>query len=233
MADFKQLKSEFALLSVSTEYFYYGCTHHRSNSIRQEDLLIQAEKLINSIKIPKLTQSYIKNCILSMDKIGFKKRANSIKAKKTQLAKLESEMQRVIRLSGVSETVVQKTVIKISEEINATKTELDMLEATDNSYMEKYKLLLDTLELSKDLISTYQKCSLMKKAKILYFVLSHCSLINKTLVFKLKKPFCFMQNGSFIKWLPGQDSNLRHCGYDLTPIAWRVGLYHHHGFFKL
>ncbi|GEM_PF-5074988 len=45
--------------------------------------------------------------------------------------------------------------------------------------------------------------------------------------YKIQKPSFML--GFCILWLPGQDSNLRHCGYDLTPITWRVGLYHHHG----
>ena len=34
-------------------------------------------------------------------------------------------------------------------------------------------------------------------------------------------------------WLPREDSNLGHSGYDLTPITRRVGLYHYHGLFRL
>ena len=38
---------------------------------------------------------------------------------------------------------------------------------------------------------------------------------------------------AFSNWLPREDSNLGHSGYDLTSVTRRVGLSHYHGLYRL
>ncbi len=195
------------------KYVYYHCTGFKGKCgntwIREEELDAKFMDIINSIYINDNTLEFVKNGLLSShkDESEFhRKRIDILTAQKT---KLENRLHQtyIDKIDGkVTEEFYTEMANKWEDELSQIKEQIGRHENADINYLAQS---IHILELCNRVKQLYLQKEPAKKAKLLHYILSNCTLNDATPCPTYRKPFDLIVKGlSSGDWLPLEDSNL-------------------------
>ena len=166
-----------------------------------------------------------------------------------KLAKVKRKAEVLVKAIGKQRyTFIQESLNPLEEQrtaIDQRLVEIDEKLKIEESKNIDPRLALERLQSFNDIID---KLPFERRRKLLYLLINKITYDNDPAKLKIEyfnipdaketpdQPkdgqsgaFSSYTFGKRTNWLPREDSNLGHSGYDLTPITRRVGLYHCHG----
>ena len=221
------------------KYVYYHCTfskgrHEKGRYIKESKLSELFKGPIKDVTLEADVVEWIKEGLKDSCKNSSRLQENRLSPLKNNYDKANNRLSKLfdMKIDGeITDDIFKTKENEYKGQLIELKAQMDNTKAVNPNF---YEDACKTLELSNRLYSLYVKANIEDRAKIASAVASNYSLIDVTLYPTYRKPFSlFTKRASRPNWLPREDSNLGHSGYDLTPITRRVGLYHYHGPFGL
>lgn len=190
------------------KYIYYHCTGFKGkcgNSwVKEEELNDNFAEIVKKIHIDEDILELVKNALLEShkDELEFhKKRIEILNAQKT---KLENRLHQIYidKIdSKVSEEFYDEMTEKWQEELSQIKEAIGKHENSDSHYLSQG---IHILELCNRAYRLYLQQTPLKRAKLLHYILSNCTLLDGSLCPTYRKPFDLLAKGlSRSNWLPG------------------------------
>ncbi|MFM7457782.1 MAG: recombinase family protein [bacterium] len=189
------------------ERIYYRCTHRRKDfnckqpMLREEDLQAQIIDILDSIEIPEAFLSWVKKWLIEYSK-GESERQKALRAnQKSQLNKLDQQIERLIELRINEE--IEADIFKMKKdslilEKKSIEKEMSFNTEADDSRIDT---TIEVFEFCKKAKRLFETGDHEDKRTVLNALGSQLYLENKKLRIELAKPFTLIQNAVSEKWI--------------------------------
>ncbi len=196
------------------KYIYYHCTGHnknctqKKNYIREEDLITQYDAAVRAVTLGETHIEYIKLGLKESlrDKAEFSQGEMDRLNNHSRLIKNRLHNLYVDKLDGAvdNDFWIEKKR-EWEEELENTENLIQAHNAADKKYYDEGVRLL---ELLKDAYGLYSRQDGSEKRRMLNYLLSNCTLIDKKVSYDYNLPFAYFVNFASCKEkYPGLDSN--------------------------
>jgi len=205
------------------KYIYYHCTGFKgkcgNKAIREEELNSKFSEIVKTIHIDDDVLELVKNALLDSHREEKDFHDKRIKILQEQHNRLQRRLDQIYidKIDGkIRDSFYEEKAEAWQEE---QKELLRQIEKHQNSNANYFAQGVHILELCNKAYRLYLQQTPAKRAKLLHYILSNCTLNDATPYPTYRKPFDLIAKGlTRSTWLPGQDSNLCLTGYNIDAI---------------
>ena len=221
-------------------YTYYHCTGHKGRCgekyVKEDELSRQFGEALLILQLDPEVLAWLKEALLASMKDERDYHGEAIQKLQQDYQHLQERLD-ALYVDKLDRKVDETTYLRLSErwrgEQEDLRRTLERHEKANRSYVD---LGVQLLELASNAHTLYEQQPMLERRRLLNYAFSNCTWKEGRLTVAFRQPFDILADtnrayqtekaasgsadGLSEKWLPGQDSNLRHADYRV-PLRFR------------